>query len=296
MVFREFVTEVDTGDVALSCLVATAVHSDGPAASGSRPVVIALHGFPDHRGSFRPLFAPLVNAGMDVVAPALRGYSPSGKARSGRHDALAAGEDAVALANHFSMGRPVRLVGHDWGAIAAFAAVSKAPERFSHLVTMAVPHPAAMLRAFRRPAQLKRSWYMGMFQLPKVAEYQLSKDNFALVDRLWKNWSPGYEAPAGEISAVKGGISERVGEVLQYYRALRDPARLRQARPTFGKVRVPSIHIHGENDGCIGAECCAGAERFYQSGFTLHTLQGAGHFFIHEKPDQVARILVDFLR
>ena len=131
----ETIEEIDTGDVKLSCAVA-----------GEGPVVLAFHGFPDRRESFRPIAAALTAAGFRVVMPALRGYSPSGVARSGRHDALAAAEDALWLANHHSPDRPVRFVGHDWGAVIGFAATAMAPGRFSHLATMAVPYPAAFRR------------------------------------------------------------------------------------------------------------------------------------------------------
>lgn len=285
MEIPERILEVDTGDVTLSCLVA-----------GEGPAVIALHGFPDHRGGFRPLLPALVAAGYKVILPALRGYRPSGIARSGRHDALRAGEDAVALADHFSPGVPVRLVGHDWGAVASFAATAFAPHRFSHLATMAVPHPAVFVRRLADPRQLRRSWYMGLFQLPGIAEARLAKDDLAFVDRLWRDWSPGYAPSAEEMRAVKDGIRGRIGPVLAYYRALRSPRTLAQARPMFGKTRVPAIHLHGEDDGCIGVECAEGAERYYDKTYSMHTIAGAGHFLIQEKPAAVSEILVDFLR
>lgn len=274
--------EIDTGDVTLSCLVA-----------GEGPVVIALHGFPDHRGSFRPLLPALVGAGYKVILPALRGYRPSGVARSGRHDALRAGEDAVFLADHFSPGVPARLVGHDWGAVASFAATALAPHRFSHLATMAVPHPGALVQRLGW-RQLRRSWYMGLFQLPGIAEARLAKGDFAFVERLWRDWSPGYVADAEEMRAVKEGIRGRVGPVLAYYRALRSPAALARSRRLFARTRVKAIHLHGEDDGCIGVECAEGAERFYDSSYSMHRVTGAGHFLMQEKPGPVGRILTDF--
>ncbi len=274
--------EIDTGDVTLSCLVA-----------GEGPVVIALHGFPDHRGSFRPLLPALVGAGYKVIMPALRGYRPSGVARSGRHDALRAGEDAIFLADHFSPGVPVRLVGHDWGAVASYAATAFAPHRFSHLATMAVPHLGALVRRLG-PRQLRRSWYMGLFQLPGIAEARLARDDFAFVERLWRDWSPGYVAAEEEMRAVKEGIRGRVGPVLAYYRALRSPSILTQARPAFGKTKVPAIHLHGEDDGCIGIECAEGAERFYDRSYSMYRIAEAGHFLIQEKPGRVGEILTDF--
>lgn len=276
--------EIDTGDVTLSCLLA-----------GEGPVVIALHGFPDSRDTFRPLLPALTAAGYRVVIPALRGYWPSGVARSGRHDALAVAEDALFLADHFSPGERVRLVGHDWGAVAAFAAVARAPDRFSHLATMAVPHPAALIRGFASPAQLRRSWYVGLFQIPYLAEARLAEGDFALVDRLWRDWSPGYQPAGEEMEVVKAGIRERVGPVLQYYRSLRSPRRLFEARAVFGKVAVPSLHVHGADDGCVGVEHARGAERFYTSEYNLIEVPDAGHFATRERPAVVAEALVRFL-
>jgi pimeloyl-ACP methyl ester carboxylesterase len=275
--------DVDTGDVTLSCL-----------ALGQGPVVLAWHGFPDRRESFLPVAPRLVAAGFRVILPALRGYRPSGVARRGRHDALAAAEDTRALADHFAPGQKVRLVGHDWGAVVSFAAVARWPERFSHLATMAVPHPATLL-ARLSIAQLRRSWYMGLFQLPRIAEARLARDDFALVDRLWRDWSPGYRPSAEEMRGVKDGIAGRVGPVVSYYRALRSPSVLREAKPMFGKVRVPAIHLHGEDDGCIGVELSDGAERHYEAGYALHRIAGAGHFLVQEKAEEVGRILAGFL-
>ncbi|MEZ4293786.1 MAG: alpha/beta fold hydrolase [Polyangiaceae bacterium] len=279
----ERTVEVETADVRLSCLVV-----------GEGPVVLALHGFPDHRGAFRPIVPALVSAGYQVVMPALRGYWPSGVSRSGRHDALSAGEDAILLADHFSPGERIRLVGHDWGAVVSFAAVSRAAHRVSHLATMAVPHPAAVLRRLTSLRQLRRSWYMGLFQVRGVAEERLSRDDFAFIDRLWRDWSPGYRATGEEMEAVKAGIRERVGPVLQYYRALFSPSRLRHAGAMFGKVRVPAIHLHGVDDGCIGVECSEGAERFYADRYSVHRVAGAGHFLVQERPEEVGRILTGF--
>jgi pimeloyl-ACP methyl ester carboxylesterase len=278
----ETIETIDTGDVQLSCAVA-----------GEGAVVLALHGFPDNRATFRPLLPALTAAGYRVVMPALRGYAPSGVARSGEHDALRAGEDALRLADHFSPGAPVRLVGHDWGALAAFAATAMDAGRFSHLATLAVPHPAAVVRR-ASPAQLRKSWYMGLFQLPRIAEARLSRDDFAFVERLWRDWSPGHCVTEAEMQAVKDGIRDRMGPVLGYYRALRSPAVLRRAPLLFAKTRVPAIHLHGEEDGCIGPACCAGAERYYEKGYALYRVAGAGHFLTREKPEIVAKILLDF--
>lgn len=277
---------IDLGDVALVCSLA-----------GEGPLVLAAHGFPDDASTFRAQERALVEAGLRVACPTMRGYAPSGTARSGRYDAEALGRDLVALADRLSPDAPVRLIGHDWGAIAAFAAAAIAPERFSHLVTMAVPHARAFAKNLSG-AQARRSWYMGLFQLPWIAEARLAADGFGLIDRLWHDWSPGYRASEEEMRAVKEGIRGREREVLAYYRALRSPrALVGGARSLlFAKVRVPAMHLHGADDGCIGVEIAHGAERWYTRGYALHVIEGAGHFLQRERPDEVSEKLVGFLR
>src|SRR4051812_41167004 len=200
---------IDLGDVTLDCAV-----------TGEGPVAILAHGFPDDASTFRAQVPALAAAGYRVVVPTMRGYAPSGVARSGRYDTAALGDDLVGLADRFSPGAPARLVGHDWGAVAAFAAAARAPARFSHLATIAVPYMRAVARHLGSAAQLRRSWYMGLFQLPGVAEARLRARDFALVDELWRAWSPAYRPSPDELRAVKNGIRDRVGPVLAYYRAM----------------------------------------------------------------------------
>ncbi len=279
------IERLDLDDVSLSSAV-----------TGEGPLVLAVHGFPDDATTFRGQVPALVAAGYRVVCPTLRGYAPSGLARSGRYDAEALARDVLALADHFSPAAPVRLVGHDWGATAAFAAAALAPSRFSHLCTMAVPHAAAFARAFGA-AQARRSWYMGLFQIPFLAEARLAADDYALVDRLWRDWSPGYRASPGELRAVKDGLAGRIPAALAYYRALRSARALAGAsrRLLLSPVRVPALHLHGADDGCVGVACTAGAERFYEAPYRLQVLEGAGHFLQREKPDEVSEALVGFL-
>ncbi len=276
---------LDLGDVTLSCRLA-----------GEGPLVLCAHGFPDVSNTFRHQVGPLVERGFRVACPTMRGYAPSGVARSGRYDVEALGEDLCALADRLSPDAPVRLVGHDWGALAAYAATALSPRRFSSLVTMAVPHPRSFLRGATTPAQLRRSWYSGLFQLRRVAEARLAARDFALVERLWRDWSPGYAASAQELGEIKAAIAPRVPEVLAYYRALVTRSALFGAsrRLLLTKTAVPSLHVHGARDGCIGAELLDGVEAHYCAGVAVHRVPDAGHFVHLERPAVVTELLLDF--
>ncbi|MDI1482249.1 alpha/beta hydrolase [Polyangium sp. y55x31] len=277
---------LDLGDVELSCIV----HGDGP-------LVLCVHGFPDDARSFRAQIDPLVARGFRVACPTMRGYAPSSIPKSRRYDAEALGRDLVALADRLSPGAPVRLVGHDWGAIAGYAATALAPARFSHLVTIAVPHIRATLPLLALPAQLRRSWYIAFFQLRGIAERGLAKNDFALIDRLWRDWSPGYVASREDLDHIKAGIAPRVPEVLAYYRAFFTPSSLfgEARRLLLAQTTVPAIHIHGEDDGCVGVELTRGIERHFLAGIRVHTVPRAGHFVHLERPEIVNPILLDFL-
>jgi pimeloyl-ACP methyl ester carboxylesterase len=276
---------LEVGDVTLACDVV-----------GEGPLVIAAHGFPDGATTFRAQVPALVRAGYRVVVPTLRGYAPSGVARSGRHDALALAADLIALADRYSPGAPARLIGHDWGAVAGFAAVHAAPSRFSHFVAMAIPHLRAALPRLLAPAQMRRSWYIGLFQLPRLAEARLAADDFALIDRLWRDWSPGYRATPEELRAVKDGIRDRIGPVLGYYRALPRLLASPSRRALLAPVRVPTLRLHGEDDGCVGVDSAEGEERWYEGPFDSQRIDGAGHFLHREKPEMVNAAVLSFFR
>lgn len=276
---------VDLDDVTLSCLV-----------EGDGPLVLCAHGFPDDARTFRHQVKPLVERGFRVVCPTMRGYAPSSVARSGRYDAEILGQDLCALADRFSPDKPVRLVGHDWGAVAAYAATAIAPHRFSHLVTIAVPHVRTAAPRLLRPAQLRRSWYMWMFQLRTIAEIRLAENDMALIDRLWSDWSPSYFASKQDLDQVKAGIAQRIPEVIGYYRAFfsKDSVLGTPRQLLFTKTSVPALYLHGEEDGCIGIDLIAGMESCFTAGVSMHRIPNAGHFVHLENPEIVNPLLFDF--
>jgi len=283
---------VDLPDVTLS----VAVHGEGSVAAGApRPLVIAAHGFPDCAGTFDAQVPALVAAGYRVAVPTLRGYAPSGLPRSGRYDLLSLGGDLLALADRYAPREPVRLLGHDWGAAASYVAAALAPDRIAALASLAVPHFRAFLGDAARPAQLRRSWYIAFFQLRGVADAALRARDLALVDRLWRDWSPGYAPSPAETAAVKAALRDRVGPALGYYRAL--PGAL--GNPSWRRVllaptTVPALRLHGEEDGCIGAEVGAGEARLHAARFEKQVIPRAGHFLHRERPEAVNRRLLAF--
>ncbi|HEX6311182.1 MAG TPA: alpha/beta hydrolase [Acidimicrobiia bacterium] len=274
---------------------------DGPAGG---PLALCLHGFPDHAPTFEALLVDLAGAGYHAVAPWTRGYAPTSLAPDGNYQVGSLALDAVALADALAgPGGEAVLVGHDWGAITGYTACGYAPDRFRKLVAMAVPHFTAFAPHFLAPEQLKRSWYTFFFQQP-LADIAVPADDFAFIDLLWRDWSPGYEPPAAFMRALKDTFAAPgcIDAAIGYYRAMfgttpPDPALEEVEAKRGGEIPVPTLYLHGRDDGCMGVEGVVEDEQrpFFPAGLELEIVAGAGHFLHLERPDVVNPRIVGFL-
>jgi pimeloyl-ACP methyl ester carboxylesterase len=270
--------------------------------AGDGPLVLCLHGFPDHARSFRHQLPALAAAGFRAVAPFLRGYAPSDVPADGPYQSAALAQDAAALIEALGHERAA-VFGHDWGAVAAYGAAILAPQRVARLVTAAVPHGPALGAAFLTSyAQQRRSWYMFFFQTP-LAEMAVAHDDFAFLEHLWTDWSPGWSWPAEEMAALKETFAQPgvLAAALGYYRHTFNPALQRpelavaQGLTQLEPISVTSLYFHGARDGCIGVELAEGMEAFFPAGLTKVIVPDAGHFVHQERPDAVNAALLEFL-
>jgi pimeloyl-ACP methyl ester carboxylesterase len=266
------------------------------------PLALCLHGFPDSAWTWRHLLPTLADAGFRAVAPWLRGYAPTGLDAKGRYQNGASVADANALHDVLGGDGSAVIIGHDWGARIATGAAVFAPERWSKLVTAAVPPSGAVAQGFLTYRQLKRSWYMFFFQNP-LAELVVSMNDLEFIDRLWEDWSPGYDA-SQDVPRVKDTLREQanLAAALEYYRATLNPAE--HTVPEFqaqedaigGTPPQPHLYLHGESDGCMGVEIAHMAAPFMSTpGSCLEIVDGAGHFLHLEQPAVVNELIVNFL-
>ena len=258
------------------------------------PLVVCLHGFPDHAESFTPLVARLADAGYRAVAPWMRGYAPS--TLTGPYHGEQLADDALGIARALAGGGRFALVGHDWGALAVWSACARAPADLACAVTMAVPHPVATAQHLaRHPSQLRRSWYLFFFQLPLAPERALARHDFALVDRLWRDWSPGFALDDGARRRLHACLGASMPAPIDYYREIpRQLLALRAARGR-GRIATPVLHLHGSDDGCIEAAAASHQTRFVKGPFASEVIAGAGHFLQLERPDQAAASILRWL-
>ena len=213
-------TETVAGTVAANGLEFAYLEAGPP----DGPLALCLHGFPDSAHTWRYLLPELARPGYHAVAPFSRGYAPTDVPPDGLYQVGALARDANALHEVLGGGGDAVIIGHDWGALATYAAVAHRPERWRRAVTAAVAPTASVMASFFTYAQLRRSWYTFFFQSP-LAELAVPMDDFVFIDRLWADWSPGYDA-AFDLARVKESIGdpEHIAAAIGYYRALYDSA------------------------------------------------------------------------
>lgn len=272
--------------------------ADGPA---DGPLALCLHGFPDTAWTYRHLLPELAAAGYRAVAPFMRGYAPTAVPAVPRYSAATLGLDANRLHEALGGGADAVLVGHDWGAIAAYPAASAAPDRWRRVVTMAVP-PGPAMGGLLTYDQLKRSFYMWFFQLP-LADFIVPGNDFDFIARLWQDWSPGHDGTE-DVDHVRDALRDpaNLGAALGYYRSAFGTAPAPPPDPDVTAVEAaaggmptqPLLYLHGRTDGCMGADLAMAADPLLPSPSKMVMVEGAGHFLHLEKPDEVNRLVVEF--
>ena len=251
--------------------------------AGSGPLALCLHGFPDAAYTWRHLLPALAGAGFHAVAPFMRGYAPTAVPADGAYHLGALVADAVALHEVLGGDGDAVLIGHDWGAEAAYGAAAFAPDRWRRLVTLAVPPAALDEVLFSDYEQLKRSFYLFMFRDPAgLAETVVARDDLAFLDKLWRDWSPGFQ-PGEHLARVKDCLRQpaNLAAALGYYRAAVDQEAAARQAPQ------PTLYLHGARDGCIGVDLVRGAERLLAPSSRMIVIDEAGHFLHLEEPGQV---------
>ena len=247
---------------------------------------VLLHGFPQRATCWRRVAPLLHEGGLRTYAMDQRGYSPGarpGRRRDHRLPLLVA--DVAALIE--TVGRPVHLVGHDWGAVVAWELAAQRPDLVRTLTAVSVPHPAAFLRAFLTSPQALRSWYMAAFQLPYLPE--LAAGSGWVEGRLQgmgmdEEQRRRFRTEIVEDGALTGG--------LMWYRALP----LADPRHVAGPVTVPTTFVWSDQDPTIDR---AGGRRtadHVRAPYEYVELPGVSHWIPEHAPGPLADAVLDRVR
>jgi pimeloyl-ACP methyl ester carboxylesterase len=241
----------------------------GPA---DAPVVLALHGWPQHWWVWRDVMRAL-DRDVRVVAPDTRGFGWSGWPQDGDFRKQRIADDAIALLDVLGLER-VKLAGHDWGGWAAILAALTAPERFSSLTIMGVGHPWIPRAVAAKNAH--RLAYQVPLYYPAVTRHGgLPRRILELGRRDDAGWAPG------EVETYVAAIRQSPRATSRLYRSFP-----REAMSDFGGRRfaMPARLMIGYREP-LG--------RYVATNFKGETeiVDGVGHFVPEEAPALVAERL-----
>ncbi|MEA2480713.1 MAG: hypothetical protein QOJ07_2635, partial [Thermoleophilaceae bacterium] len=118
--------------------------------------IVMQHGWPQNWWCWHKLIPTFAGAGFRVICPDLRGHGWSG-APPGGYDKHQLAHDLIGVMDALGLER-VKLVGHDWGAMAGFLACIESPDRFERFLALGIvpPFPSTNPRA---PLHFWRFYY-----------------------------------------------------------------------------------------------------------------------------------------
>lgn len=279
-------TYIETNGIKLHVVMA------GP--KDGQPVIL-LHGFPEFWYGWRKQIPALVEAGYRVIVPDQRGYNLSDKPKGIKAytlDKLA--DDILGLMDAFGYDK-VHLIGHDWGAIVAWAFAIWHPERLHKLGILNVPHPAVMLNFLRRgdPEQLRRSWYVFAFQIPWLPEAIMQSDNWRGAERVLRGSGKIHTFTNTDIVEYKKAWSKpgAMTAMINWYRAAVRylPKLLKDVR-----VKVPTLMIWGMQDVALSHRMARPSIDYCDDG-KLVLFEDATHWVQHDEAEAVNQLLLEFL-
>jgi pimeloyl-ACP methyl ester carboxylesterase len=263
--------------------------------AGEGPLVLLLHGFPEHWLAWRKQLPALAAAGFRAVAPDLRGYNLSEKPEgvaSYRMEKLAG--DVASLVRHLGYGRTF-LVGHDWGGAIAWCVPALHPGLVERLAILNAPHPVLMKRKLATLAQARRSSYVFFFQLPWLPERSLTRHRAGFLKRMLRRdpATPGAFSPE-EIEAYREAFLRpgAATATVNYYRAaFRSGTRVPGLRRSLDGV--PTLVLWGEGDRYLGPELLDGLDALVPD-LKLVRIPGASHWLPADAAETVNAELVSF--
>ena len=299
------------------------------AEAGRGPLVLFCHGWPESWYSWRHQLAAVSAAGFRCVAPDMRGYgSTQAPEPIDQYTLLHLVGDMAELVKALGESHAV-IVGHDWGAPVAWHAAQWRPDLFHAVCGMSVPFtPPGYVDVLTALEKMGISdFYLQYFQKPGVAEAELQKDIRNSLRRLYFAASGDHEEKGKGFARVTTGallgntvdppklpawLSEadldyyvqefsRTGfrGGLNWYRNLRRNWEL--DAPWRGQpIRQPSLFIAGSRDGVLRFPWTQVQLDNYPKTLPglrgSHILEGPGHWVQQERPAEVNKLLIEFLK
>lgn len=239
------------------------------------PILLLLHGFPDSARTWSPQLEYFDGKAL-VVAPYVRGVGPSSASRDKRRfdpDSIVLDTLQILREVDPSGCREIVIVGHDFGGPYAVEVARLLGKRARGLLLINGPPLDLMFRRLLWPRQLKKSWYIFWFQVPRLPERSLEKNRLKMAKAFRRS---GYRDTLEPPPGVSVGVQ-------QYRRALR--TFFKQLRRKITPLETPVIVLSGKRDPFVLPIQEHEMNRIAKH-FEIHEIDG-GHWLQHSHGAEV---------
>lgn len=264
------------------------------------PKLLLLHGFPEYGGAWSDL-APLLATRFHCIAPDQRGFGQSwAPAEVSEYTGSKLVADMAALIGD----QPIYVLGHDWGAAVAYGLAMFRPELVKRLIIMNGVHPVPFQRALAAGGpQTAASQYINYLRA-EGSEGKLTAEGCSKLVSLFSanmdfDWM---DAPTRAAYVAEWSRPGRMRGMVNWYRA--SPlivGTLGEAMTDLPDlpvdklmVRCPHLLVWGADDTALLPEATEGLEDFAPD-LTRVEISGADHWLHHQKPQEVAKVILDWL-
>jgi pimeloyl-ACP methyl ester carboxylesterase len=258
---------------------------------GAGTPVVLLHGFPDTSDLWRHQVAALTGAGFRTIAPDMRGRGKSDRPANVAEYALSKiVGDVTGIMDALGVQR-AHVVGHDWGAAVAWLVAMLAPDRVDHLVAISVGAPGAA--GLPTLETLQKSWYRILIQFEGLAEDLMQRQDWYLLRQLLQGGGEEFDRYIANLSppgALTAGFN--------WYRANLPVERLIGSRgggPQLPPVAAPTMGVFGTADQALTEDAMVRSASKVTGPWRYERLEGVGHFIPLDAPEQLNKLLLDFL-
>jgi pimeloyl-ACP methyl ester carboxylesterase len=289
---------------------------------GDGPAVVFLHGFPELAFSWRHQLPALADAGFRAIAPDLRGYgrttAPPDVSDYRMSELIA---DVHGLLDALELERAT-FVGHDWGTLILWQMAMLAPDRIERLVILNIPHiprlPIDPIEAMRH--RFGDDFYIVNFQDSDEADRLFASDPKRFINHVMRKnqlTREQYEQLPPEMQVISlirtmqqpepSGEPLLTPEELEYYATafaasgFTGPINFyrnwthnwEQLEGVDHTIDIPTLFIGAINDVVVPLQHIESMKPLL-SDLTMHMLD-CGHWTQQERPDDVNRLIVDWL-
>jgi pimeloyl-ACP methyl ester carboxylesterase len=275
----------------------------------AKGLIIFLHGFSQFWYVWNLYLYHFANKGYHVIAPDMRGFNDSDKpSAKASYDMKYLMNDVLELIGHCGYEKAI-VVGHDWGGSVVWELAEHYPEKIEAAIVVNSPHRGAYAANIRKNPLLNlrqtfRSWYIYLFQLPWLPEQVMRCCDFAWLEHNFRSWARSKDAFSDDdIKRYKDALRKpgALTSTINYYRANTfgefgmGVVRASMGKKQFGKIRVPSLLIWGDQDPPLDRRLTDDMDEFFSSTFKSVHISDGSHWVLQERFDRVCEEMEHFI-